>query len=108
MDASEWWERPRAEVVDQRPGDGCDGDGVAAKYGEAFSFGSSAAREDGDCIDRGESTGDGSSSRIDTRDGDIGESDPAMTKVRVLGWFAWRLYADISALPGRLSCEGNL
>lgn len=35
----------------------------------------------GDCGERGESTGDGSSSRIETRDGEDGEFDSAMMKL---------------------------
>jgi len=70
-----WLLRPRVEVVEEWAG--------GVKYGESFSLGFSCEAAEGDWGERGDSTGDGSSSRIEIRDGDDCALDSAMMKMRL-------------------------
>ena len=67
MDVREWLFRPRAEEVVERVGSG----GVMYGEGEkSFPLGFSGEVDVGDCGESGESTGDGSSSRMEIKDGE--------------------------------------
>ena len=67
MDVSEWLFRPSVEEVVERVGSG----GVIYGEGEkSFPLGFSGEVEVGDCGESGESTGDGSSSRMEIKDGE--------------------------------------
>jgi hypothetical protein len=76
VDVTEVLCRPRVEDVEERAAG-------AAKYGEeSLDFCFSWRDEEGGSGERGESTGDGSSSRIERRDGEDCEVDSAIRKVK--------------------------
>lgn len=70
-----WGCRPRVVEVEVEVGLGGLA-GLLSKYGEeessAFAFSNDG--EDGDCGERGDSTGEGSSSRMEMRDGEVGSA----------------------------------